>query len=51
MIELKDLEDLLIENEKRMSEIEAENRVFLKLIDIEKAKFVEVEEPVHEETV
>lgn len=44
MIELKDLEDLLIVNEKRMADIEAENRVFKKLIDIEKAKMTTVEE-------
>lgn len=44
MIELKDLENALQENAKRILDIEAENRVFSKLIEIEKSK--EVEEPI-----
>lgn len=38
MIEIKDLEAALLENEKRLLDIEAENRVFHKLIEIEKSK-------------
>lgn len=44
MITIKDLEEALQENAKRLSDIEAENRVFHKLIEIEKSKeFVENE--------
>lgn len=40
MIAIKDLEDALKDNERRLAEIEAENRVFHKLIEIEKSKEV-----------
>lgn len=40
MITIKDLENALQENAKRLSDIEAENRVFERLIEIEKSKEV-----------
>ncbi len=43
MIELKDLEEALQENKKRLSEIEAENRVFCRLIELENSKTAETE--------
>ncbi len=46
MIEIKDLEEALNENEKRLAEIQAENRVFNRLIEIEKSK---IEQEVVEE--
>lgn len=41
MITITDLENALKENEKRLADIEAENRVFLRLIEIENAKEIE----------
>lgn len=48
MIELKDLEEALKENERRLADIEAENRVFSRLIEIEKSKLDEVVEKQNE---
>ena len=51
MIELKDLYALKEENEKHISEIQAENRVLDKLIAIENSKCAEPSELAGEETV
>lgn len=49
MIELKDLCALKEENEKHISEMQAENRVLDKLIAIENSKYVEPAENTEEE--
>ena len=51
MIELKDLCALKEENEKHISEMQAENRVLDKLIAIENSKCAEPSELSREETV
>lgn len=51
MIELKDLCALKEENEKHISEMQAENRVLDKLIAIENSKYVEPSENTEEEIV
>lgn len=53
MIGLNELYALVAENEKKLFELEAENRVLNKLINIEKSKNVEqpCEEPTQEEFV
>jgi hypothetical protein len=48
MIELKDLYGLVSENEQKIIELQAENRVLNKLIDIEKSKEIEVAQPCEE---
>jgi hypothetical protein len=53
MIELKDLYEALSQNEKAIGDLQAENRAFLKLIDIENSKNFEqpCEEMAQEEVV
>ena len=48
MIGLKELNALLVENETKIAELQAENRVFCKLIAIEKANAVEEAQPCEE---
>ena len=51
MIGLNDLCGLMMENEIKISELQAENRVLSKLIDIEKSKNVEQVNEQPEEVV